>query len=312
MRSASHNPAEARKVVLVFLRTVVVAVIMLPLFTPAPAQDVQSLPPLVELSPGVTVARPDLAGRRAALVREREALLTKFKQHSERCKVTAPENKMKVSDCANERAELAGVLKAHIARSENFNADSVTACEEHKKPAGSNQAITKSLEYQCDFHVLTADGQHLMGSAGVPIGMGSKITTNRNSEVKLTLLDDTHVTIGANTELMIDVFVYDSNSLRARSAVSLIKGTLRWLTGPSPGGGWTLDRKIKTPAVVTSFRGADLEIMALADGPGYIKLFDGQLEITATKTGDVVVINAHQIVTLNPDGTIGRPMPLKQ
>jgi hypothetical protein len=111
--------------------------------------------------------------------------------------------------------------------------------------------------------------------------------------------------------MVIDEFVYDPSSSVAKVTASLAKGVFRWVTGKLPPS-WKRQDDIHVPDAAVGFRGTDVEISVVPDGPGYIKLFEGQLEITENKTGNVFLMNAGQMVTLNADGTVGRPIPLKQ
>ncbi len=304
-------PSNPWKMVLPFRHIGLMAAVALGLLALAAAQEI---PGLVELSPEVATAHADLAGQRAALAQERQALHARFDQHNQRCTNIDPENKVKISDCASEHAELAAALKAHIARSESFNAaaQAATAGLGYPKPQRTTQTVTKHLEYRGDFSVITPDGQRLVGGPDLPLTMGSRIVTGPNTRLDLTLLDDTRFIIGPNSDIVVDEYLYDPSSGLARITASVVAGVFRWVRARTYDHKLPWERKIQVTPAVIGVRGTDLEVSFVPNGPGYIKLFEGQLEITETKTGDVFLMDAHQMVTLNTDGTVGRPIPLKQ
>jgi hypothetical protein len=300
-----------KKTVLSFRRLGFIATVLLGSVTLAAAQEI---PALVELSREVAAAHPDLAVQRAALVQERQALHARFNQHNQRCTDIDPENKATISDCTREHGELLTALKAHIARSESFNAAPRAALPDaqwDQTRTNSTPPVTKHLEYRGDFYVLTADGRKLTGDAHVPITMGSRIVTGPNARLDLTLLDDTRFMIGPNSDFVVDEFVYDPSSSVAKVTASLAKGLFRWVTGKLPPS-WKRQEDLHVRGDAIVIRGTDMEISVVPDGAGYIKLFEGQLQITEKKSGDVFQMNAGQMVTLNADGTAGRPIPLKQ
>lgn len=273
----------------------------------------QEIPALVEISSQVAVAHPELVSQRAALVEEREALHARFNRHNQNCTNIDAEDKAKIADCSTEQEALLAELKAHIARSESFNAAvwSAAPASQNDQARANTPPVTKHLEYRGDFYVLTADGRKLIGDAHVPITMGSRIVTGPSARLDLTLLDDTKFIIGPNADVVIDEFVYDPSSSVTKVTASLTKGLFRWITGKLPPS-WKRQNNLQVPFAVVGVRGTDVEISLVPDGPGYIKLFEGQLDITEKKTGDVFPMNAGHIVTLNADGTIGRPIPVKQ
>jgi hypothetical protein len=274
----------------------------------------QEIPPLVEVSSQVAAAHPELVSQRAELVQDRQALHARFDQHNLNCTNIDPENKPKIAQCTSEQATLLAELKAHIARSEGFNAaarSALSAAQSDQTRTNSTPPVTKHLEFRGDFYVLTADGRKLTGDAHVPITMGSRIVTGPNARLDLTLLDDTRFIIGPNSDFVVDEFVYDPSSSVAKVTASLAKGLFRWVTGKLPPS-WKRQNDLRVRGDAIVIRGTDMEISVVPDGAGYIKLFQGQLEITEKKSGDVFQMNAGQMVTLNADGTAGRPIPLKQ
>jgi hypothetical protein len=143
-----------KKTALFFLRFGFIATLLLASVALAAAQEI---PALVELSPETAAAHPDLAGQRAALVQERQALHARFNQHNQRCTDIDPENKATISDCTREHGELLTALKAHIARSESFNAAAHAAIEQGQDTCSQVAQLQNQFDYLT--HEINVDRQ---------------------------------------------------------------------------------------------------------------------------------------------------------
>jgi hypothetical protein len=101
--------------------------------------------------------------------------------------------------------------------------------------------------------------QSLAPGAGVRvIQIGAKVVhreriqTSAQGSVQLVFIDKTSISIGPNSDLVIDEFVFDPNSGTGRMAATMTKGVLRFVGGgTSHTGGAT----IKTPAATLGIRG---------------------------------------------------------
>jgi hypothetical protein len=93
------------------------AVMLLGLTAPAAAQQI---PGLVALPASAAASNPDLATRRAALLRERAALHDKIEAMNARCGAVE-EGSAAEKACDTDHAALTGALNSHIQRSNDFN-----------------------------------------------------------------------------------------------------------------------------------------------------------------------------------------------
>ena len=66
---------------------------------------------------------------------------------------------------------------------------------------------------------------------GQRVYAGDRIVSGRDSYVGVMLYDDTRLTIGPNSELLIREFEFNPNSYAGDLAVSFLKGTMRVVTG---------------------------------------------------------------------------------
>lgn len=90
--------------------------------------------------------------------------------------------------------------------------------------AGTIKTLTGSATVTRDSSVLPiAIGQHVFP--------GDRIVSGRDSYVGIMLHDDTRLTIGPGSELLIREFEFNPSSYAGGLAVSFLKGTVRVVTG---------------------------------------------------------------------------------
>jgi hypothetical protein len=163
-----------------------------------------------------------------------------------------------------------------------------------------------------EYYFLTKDGRKLTGAeAGkVPLEEGGKVVTGKAGHVRLTLPDDTTWTVGPNSDLVIDTFVYDADKTPQQVMVDMTKGVFRWVTGKTAPQ-YKPQMQVTLPVVAVGIRGTDFEAAVAPNGRGRVALYAGQLEITETESGFTFLLNAGQMVTFGPDGKVSRPKKIK-
>ena len=67
--------------------------------------------------------------------------------------------------------------------------------------------------------------------SGRPIFIGDVITTDSTGRLQILLLDETVFTIGPNSAIVIDTFVYDPSTHEGRLTAQILKGAFRFVTG---------------------------------------------------------------------------------
>ena len=175
-------------------------------------------------------------------------------------------------------------------------------------PVGSPVA---QVESRGEYYFLTKDGRKLTGDEAnkVPLEEGAKVVTGNDGHVRMTLPDNTTFTVGPNTDLVIDKFVYDSDKTPGQIMATMTKGVFRWVTGKTTQHDPS-QMKITLPVVAVGIRGTDFEATVAPDGSGSVVLNFGQLEITEKKTGFTFIMNAGEKVTFGADGSVSRPMKI--
>jgi hypothetical protein len=107
-------------------------------------------------------------------------------------------------------------------------------------------------------------GQQLPATVGAAVQSGDVVTTGADGSVGITFLDNSLLSAGPNSVLVIDRFAFDTTTHQGAFESSLQKGTLAVVSGKlakaSPDA-----MKVKTPAAVLGVRGTEF-LVRTGDG----------------------------------------------
>lgn len=70
--------------------------------------------------------------------------------------------------------------------------------------------------------------------SGMPVYLGDRIRTSANSGMQILLLDETVFTVGPDSDIAIDEFVYDPATGEGRIVADMVRGVMRFVTGKIP------------------------------------------------------------------------------
>lgn len=102
-------------------------------------------------------------------------------------------------------------------------------------------------------------GQRIPASPGTPVFVGDRVRTGRDGSVGITLRDDTRLTAGPDSTLLITEFRFDPHTSEGSLLASLIKGTFGVITGliakRSPE-----NMHFKTPTMTLGIRGTEFVV----------------------------------------------------
>ncbi len=128
---------------------------------------------------------------------------------------------------------------------------------------------------------------------GQSIAHKERIQTKASGSVQLLFLDKTSMTIGPNSDLTIDEYVYDPNANTGKLAATLGKGALRFVGGQISHNG---DAEIKTASALIGIRGG----VMMTDGKGGI--YAGYGTSTITSGGQTVTLGAGEFTQTQSGG----------
>jgi hypothetical protein len=138
-------------------------------------------------------------------------------------------------------------------------------------------------------------GQSRVLQIGARIVHKERIKTTATGTVQLLFVDKTTLSVGPNSNLVIDKFVYDPAAGTGQMVTSLTKGALRFIGGQLSHQGAAT---VKTPVATIGIRGGTATIEHAKNGTRIINHF-GQLSVT-NGCGTVVVRRTGFAVTI-PD-----------
>lgn len=136
-----------------------------------------------------------------------------------------------------------------------------------------------------------------------PLGTGHNIfldetvSTGRTGTAQLLFLDETTLSIGPQSDVKLDRFVYDASNQSGSVVFQTSKGVLRFISGSQKPGTYQL----RTPVATIGFRGTIGETGSY-NGVTYVLCEEGEVTVLL-KDGTTVVLHPGDVVIVNPDGT---------
>lgn len=162
---------------------------------------------------------------------------------------------------------------------------------------------------------LEPSGKRKLISLGDPVVRDQRIETGPQGLVQILLADGTSFTVGPNSSIVIDSFVYDPEKQTASLAATMTKGALRFIGGKASKASG--DVKINTPIGTAGIRGAVVDINLdgkTADGqviPPHVSLvFGKQVELNSRGSSERVFRPGFSIVAGNGGNSVKRTPPL--
>ncbi len=148
----------------------------------------------------------------------------------------------------------------------------------------------------------TVQSQRRTVASGDQMFANEVVETAADGKGQLLFLDETSLTVGPDSRLTLDKFVFDPNSARSTVSMTAVRGVFRFISGNLPKQAY----EIKTPAGVVGVRGTIFDLIVDAQGNVTIRLVEGGLVFT-TLTGQqtpVSRIGQVLVVAKNGDGKL--------
>ncbi len=129
-----------------------------------------------------------------------------------------------------------------------------------------------------------------IAGSGEPIYLGDEVSTDGKGQLQILLLDETVFTIGPNSAIVIDTFVYDPATFDGKIDARVVKGVFRFITGqiahkkPS-------NVEIKLPTGSVGVRGTIFYGKVEGDSSLILLLGPGEKNNTGHRQGRIIVSN---------------------
>jgi hypothetical protein len=137
------------------------------------------------------------------------------------------------------------------------------------------------------------------------IGQGDKVYKDEVVETaprgkgQLLFLDETTLTVGPNSRVTLDRFVYDPSRSTGTVTMTAVRGVFRFVSGSLPSQAY----EIKTPGGSIGVRGTIFELICEADGTVIVRLIEGGIVFTTLSRQQVALTRPGQVLVIRPDGT---------
>jgi hypothetical protein len=133
------------------------------------------------------------------------------------------------------------------------------------------------------------------------------LSTKPDSALEVTFLDGSKLSMGANSTMIVDDYVYSGPGGAGKQTLRATRGLFRFVSGTIP-----KDQvKVDTPTVTIGIRGTIYRLAQFENGGGAVAVEPGPngenfiVTIKSKKTGDEVVLHSGEKVGFGPEGNFG-------
>ncbi|MCC7274036.1 MAG: FecR domain-containing protein [Alphaproteobacteria bacterium] len=129
-------------------------------------------------------------------------------------------------------------------------------------------------------HVATGTDVRVL-RVGDRVFQNERIETGPDARAQLIFLDETTITVGPNSAVVLDTFVYDPDRQRHSVVIDATRGVLRFVSGSGDSRAF----EIRTPVATVGVRGTILDILVGRDGATTVMVVEGAGELRALGSG---------------------------
>ena len=140
---------------------------------------------------------------------------------------------------------------------------------------------------------------------GDPVADHEWLETLSASGLKVRMADGSQLTLGADSKVLVDDFVYDpshsDSDAAARASLSIPLGFMHYVTGSMPKGRTVID----TPTATMTLRGTNVTVAVNPEGNTHLAVEDGRVTIRSKLTGQEFDIGPGGSIDIKPGKSIG-------
>lgn len=136
---------------------------------------------------------------------------------------------------------------------------------------------------------------------GSEVRYGAEIATGPTGRITVLLEDETCFTVGADSIIRLDEFVYDPVTTPSKIVAQVTKGVFRYVTGKVANNRPT-GAKIVLPSGTVGIRGTEFLAEVAPSGDAVVTLISGAVDVTLCQSMEVVVVSAGSQISLSSDG----------
>jgi hypothetical protein len=167
------------------------------------------------------------------------------------------------------------------------------------EPASAAGNIGRVSEVQLGAFGTPPGGTTSSKSLDDGVVLNEAIETVPQGALEISLIDQTTLSMGGESKLILDELVFDPNSGKGSSAIKFAAGTFYWVTGKIA----TKDlMSIETPVATIGIRGTEFSLKIGQDGATEVAVVDGLVDLKSKATGEVVSIPPGHNAGINSAG----------
>jgi|GEM_PF-1917638 len=148
----------------------------------------------------------------------------------------------------------------------------------------------------------SAGGAPRVLAVGTDVFQDETISTARESNAQLLFLDQTSLTIGPSSDVMLDRFVFDGNRRASDFAVQATRGALRFVSGSSKSESY----KVRTPVATIGVRGTIVDVF-VRPGEAIIILEEGASDVCIEGAGCTGLVQPGTYLVVRSGGKVEGP-----
>lgn len=137
--------------------------------------------------------------------------------------------------------------------------------------------------------------------SGSEVRYGAEIDTGPTGRIAIVLEDETCFTVGADSIIRLDEFVYDPFTTPRKIVAQVTKGVFRYVTG-KVGSKRPIDAKVIIPSGAVGIRGTEFLAEVAPSGDAVVTLLSGAVDVTLCQSMEVVAVSAGSQISLSSDG----------
>jgi len=144
----------------------------------------------------------------------------------------------------------------------------------------------------------TVSAQRRTIGSGDRVFSDEVVETAKDGKGQLLFLDETSLTVGPESRLTLDKFVFDPDASRSVVSMTAVKGVFRFVSGSLPKQAY----EIKTPAGVVGVRGTIFDLIVFINGDVLLRLIEGGVVFTTLSGQQYQVTRLGQVLTVTKAG----------
>ncbi|MCZ6860659.1 MAG: FecR domain-containing protein [Alphaproteobacteria bacterium] len=151
----------------------------------------------------------------------------------------------------------------------------------------------------------TLDSKTRILKAGLGIFLKERIDTSARSRAQLIFNDETALTVGPNSSVTLDEFVYDPKNNTGKTVINATKGAFRFVSGSVDPRSY----EIRTPVGTMGVRGTIVDFFFLAGGALVMILVEGAMSFKPPGGPIVNVTKPRNFIVVTTSGKVSKPAP---